>query len=180
MDPLSWTLTNADVTLPENGVMGYVILLIGLIAVNAYFAASELAIVSLNDAKLEKMAQEGNRKAKTLFAMTSQPTTFLSTIQIGVTLSGFLSSAVAADTFADYIVYLFRNLSVDLSIVRIISIFVITLLLSFVTLVFGELLPKRIAIRDPEKVAFAVCGSLKFFYSLFKPLVGWYPRPLTP
>ena len=105
MDPLSWTLTNADVTLPENGVMGYVILLIGLIAVNAYFAASELAIVSLNDAKLEKMAQEGNRKAKTLFAMTSQPTTFLSTIQIGVTLSGFLSSAVAADTFADYIVY---------------------------------------------------------------------------
>ena len=171
MDPLSWTLTNADVTLPENGVMGYVILLIGLIAVNAYFAASELAIVSLNDAKLEKMAQEGNRKAKTLFAMTSQPTTFLSTIQIGVTLSGFLSSAVAADTFADYIVYLFRNLSVDLSIVRIISIFVITLLLSFVTLVFGELLPKRIAIRDPEKVAFAVCGSLKFFYSLFKPLV---------
>ena len=171
MDPLSWTLTNADVTLPENGVMGYVILLIGLIAVNAYFAASELAIVSLNDAKLEKMAQEGNRKAKTLFAMTSQPTTFLSTIQIGVTLSGFLSSAVAADTFADYIVYLFRNLSVDLSIVRIISIFVITLLLSFVTLVFGELLPKRIAIRDPEKVAFAVCGSLKFFYSIFKPLV---------
>ena len=171
MDPLSWTLTNADVTLPENGVMGYVILLIGLIAVNAYFAASELAIVSLNDAKLEKMAQEGNRKAKTLFAMTSQPTTFLSTIQIGVTLSGFLSSAFAADTFADYIVYLFRNLSVDLSIVRIISIFVITLLLSFVTLVFGELLPKRIAIRDPEKVAFAVCGSLKFFYSIFKPLV---------
>lgn len=171
MDPLSWTLTNADVTLPENGVMGYVILLIGLIAVNAYFAASELAIVSLNDAKLEKMAQEGNRKAKILYAMTSQPTTFLSTIQIGVTLSGFLSSAVAADTFADYIVYLFRNLSVDLSIVRIISIFVITLLLSFVTLVFGELLPKRVAIRDPEKVAFAVCGSLKFFYSIFKPLV---------
>ena len=171
MDPLSWTLTNADVTLPDKGVMGYVLLLIGLIAVNAYFAASELAIVSLNDAKLEKMAQEGNRKAKTLFAMTSQPTTFLSTIQIGVTLSGFLSSAVAADTFADYIVYLFRNLSVDLSIVRIISIFVITLLLSFLTLVFGELLPKRIAIRDPEKVAFAVCGSLKFFYSAFKPLV---------
>ena len=171
MDPLSWTLTNADVTLPENGVMGYVILLIGLIAVNAYFAASELAIVSLNDAKLEKMAQEGNRKAKILYAMTTQPTTFLSTIQIGVTLSGFLSSAVAADTFADYIVYLFRNLSVDLSIVRIISIFVITLLLSFVTLVFGELLPKRVAIRDPEKVAFAVCGSLKFFYSIFKPLV---------
>ena len=171
MDPLSWSLTNTEVTLPEEGVMGYIILLIVLIAINAYFAASELAIVSLNDAKLEKMAQEGNRKARILYDMTSKPTTFLSTIQIGVTLSGFLSSAVAADTFADYIVYLFRNLPIDLSVVRIISIFLITLLLSFVTLVFGELLPKRIAIRDPEKVAFGVCGSLKLCYSIFKPIV---------
>lgn len=174
MDPLSWSLlsvSQSNVSLPENGVFGYIVLLLVLILINAYFAASELAIVSLNDAKLEKMAQEGNRKARILFEMTSKPTTFLSTIQIGVTLSGFLSSAVAADTFADYIVYLFRHLSIDLSVVRIISIFVITLLLSFVTLVFGELLPKRIAIKDPEKVAFAVCGSLKFFYSLFKPIV---------
>ncbi|MBR2746147.1 MAG: HlyC/CorC family transporter [Erysipelotrichaceae bacterium] len=174
MDPLSWsllTVSQTNASLPEKGVFGYIVLLLLLILVNAYFAASELAIVSLNDAKLEKMAQEGNRKARSLFEMTSKPTTFLSTIQIGVTLSGFLSSAVAADTFADYIVYLFRNLSIDLSVVRIISIFVITLLLSFVTLVFGELLPKRIAIKDPERVAFAVSGSLKFFYSLFKPIV---------
>ena len=127
MDPLSWsllTVSQTNASLPEKGVFGYIVLLLLLILVNAYFAASELAIVSLNDAKLEKMAQEGNRKARSLFEMTSKPTTFLSTIQIGVTLSGFLSSAVAADTFADYIVYLFRNLSIDLSVVRIISIFV--------------------------------------------------------
>ena len=171
MDPLSWSLTSTEITLPEEGVTGYIILLIVLIAINAYFAASELAIVSLNDAKLEKMAQDGDKKAKILYEMTSRPTTFLSTIQIGVTLSGFLSSAVAADTVADYIVYLFRNLPIDLSVVRIVSIFLISLLLSFVTLVFGELLPKRIAIRDPERVAFSVCGSLRFVYNIFKPIV---------
>ena len=174
MDPLSWTLYNniaTEIEAPQKSIFGYIILLAVLIAINAYFAASELAIVSLNDAKLEKMAQEGDKKAKILANMTSKPTTFLSTIQIGVTLSGFLSSAVAADTFADYIVYWFRNLPIDLSVVRIISIFVITLLLSFVTLVFGELLPKRVAMKNPERVAFAVCGSLRVVYFVLRPIV---------
>ena len=116
-------------------IWGYVILLAVLIFLNAFFAASEIAIVSLNDAKLEKMANEGNKKAKILYNMVSKPTKFLSTIQIGVTLSGFLSSAVAADTFADYIVILFRNVNVSPSTVRLVSIFVITLLLTFITLI---------------------------------------------
>ena len=118
-------------------IWGYVLLLAVLIFLNAFFAASEIAIVSLNDAKLEKMANEGNKKAKILYNMVSKPTKFLSTIQIGVTLSGFLSSAVAADTFADYIVILFRNVNVSPSTVRLVSIFVITLLLTFITLIFG-------------------------------------------
>ena len=175
MDPLSWIFesvsTKTTVSYPDGNIMGYIILLFALIMANAYFAASELAIVSLNDAKLEKMANEGNRKAVLLYNMTKMPTTFLATIQIGVTLSGFLSSAVAADTFADYIVYWLRNVPIESSVIRIISIFVITLLLSFITLVFGELLPKRIAMKDPEKVAFGVVGSLHFIYVLFKPLV---------
>lgn len=175
MDPLSWIFesvsTKTTVSYPDGNIMGYIILLFALIMANAYFAASELAIVSLNDAKLEKMANEGNRKAVLLYNMTKMPTTFLATIQIGVTLSGFLSSAVAADTFADYIVYWLRNVPIESSVIRIISIFVITLLLSFITLVFGELLPKRIAMKDPEKVAFGVVGSLHFIYVIFKPLV---------
>ena len=155
----------------EENVFGYLVLLVILIGLNAFFASSEIAIISLNDAKLEKMAQEGDKKAKILYNMTQKPTTFLSTIQIGVTLSGFLSSAVAADTFADYIVILFRNVNVSPSLVRVISIFVITLLLSFVTLVFGELLPKRIAMKDPEKVAFKSVGAIRFCYTILKPLV---------
>ena len=89
MDPLSWIFesvsTKATVSYPDGNIMGYIILLFALIMANAYFAASELAIVSLNDAKLEKMANEGNRKAVLLYNMTKMPTTFLATIQIGVT-----------------------------------------------------------------------------------------------
>ncbi len=183
MDPLSWNLlflnilnfdAEADVTATaasDTNVLVYIVLLIVLIALNAYFAMSELAVVSLNEARIEKLANEGNKKAKSLLKMTQQPTTFLSTIQIGVTLSGFLSSAVASDTFADYIVVWFANTSIDPSIVRMVSIFVITLLLSFVTLVFGELLPKRIAQKNPEKVAFAVVGGVNFCYTIFRPIV---------
>ncbi len=155
----------------QESLFGYVLLLVVLIALNAFFAGSEIAIVSLNDAKLEKMANEGNKKAKILYGMTEKPTKFLSTIQIGVTLSGFLSSAVAADTFADYIVILFKNVDISPSTVRLVSIFVITLLLTFVTLIFGELLPKRIAMKNPEKVSFIVVGPVNFCYKIFKPLV---------
>jgi len=169
MDPHLFTLVLAGEA--ENNVFTYILLLIILIACNAFFASSELAIVSLNDAKLEKMAEEGNKKAKMLVEMTNKPTTFLSTIQIGVTLSGFLSSAIAADTFADYIVALFTNTNISLELVRMISIVLITILLSFVTLVFGELLPKRIAMKDPEKVAFKVVGPIKTIYIILKPIV---------
>ena len=170
MDPLSWKPVTV-VDYPDGNISGYLLLLAFLIFSNAYFASSELAIVSLNDAKLEKLANEGNRKARLLYNLTRKPTTFLATIQIGVTLSGFLSSAVAADTFADYIVYWLRNSSLDLALLRMISIFVITLLLSFITLVFGELLPKRIAMKNPEKVAFSIAGSLNIIYRIFAPLV---------
>ena len=155
----------------EKDVFGYILLLIVLIGINAFFASSELAVVSLNDAKLEKMANEGNRKAKLIYKMVQKPTAFLSTIQIGVTLAGFLSSAVAADTFADYVVRLFSKTQWPADVVRMVSIFVITLLLSFLTLVFGELLPKRAAMTNPEKVAFAEAGLLDFCYRIFRPLV---------
>ena len=178
MDPLSWTLTNT-VSYPDGNIGGYILLLVVLILINGYFASSELAIVSLNDARIEKMANEGDRKAKMLYQITQKPTTFLATIQIGVTLSGFLSSAVAADTFADYVVYWLRNTPIDLNILRIISIFVITLLLSFITLVFGELLPKRIAMKDPERVAFSVVNSLHFCYVIFRPLVYFVSKTIN-
>ncbi len=149
-----------------------VILLI-LIIGNAYFAASEIAFISLNDAKIEKQAKEGNKKAKQIEKMLKNPSKFLATIQIGITLAGFLSSAFAADTFADYVTpalhALFPILSVE--ILRGISIILITILLSFFTLVLGELVPKRLAMKYDEKIAFGTIGMIRFISVLTAPFV---------
>jgi len=163
----------------QSGPWGYIFLLIILIGINAFFAASELAVVSLNDAKLEKMAKDGDRKAILLYGMTQKPTTFLATIQIGVTLSGFLASAVAADTFVNMLINWLvpLNLSwISESWLRPVSIVVITLLLTFLTLIFGELVPKRAAMRDSEKVAFACADPLHWTYVALKPLVWLVSR----
>lgn len=156
----------------SGNVFGYILLLIVLIALNAFFAMSELAIVSLNDNKIRKMALEGDKKAGKLLRLIDNPTSFLSTIQLGVTLSGFLASAVAADTFAEMLVQsLGPHLPISPGVLRVISLVVITLLLSFVTLVFGELVPKRVAMQNYEKISFAVAGILNGLMTALKPLV---------
>lgn len=158
--------------MPEGNPLSYVLLLIVLIGCNAFFAMSEIAVISFNDTKLRLLSEEGNKKANILRKLTAEPSKFLATIQVGVTLSGFLASAVAADTFAEYIVYWLRDSAIPVSVVRLVSTIVITLLLSFVTLVFGELVPKRVATSNPEKISFAVAGVLKVVYTCTKPLVA--------
>ncbi len=137
---------------PDGGLWIYIILLLFLILTNAFFAMSELAVISLNDGKLKKMASNGDKKAKMLVKLTEEPSKFLATIQVGVTISGFLASAVAADTFTEYIVDFFRNYNVNPSTVKAISLVVITFLLSYFTLVLGELVPKRLAMQNYEKI----------------------------
>ncbi len=154
------------------GLWIYIILLIFLILINAFFAMSEIAVISFNDNKLKKLATGGDKKAKTLLKMLEEPSKFLATIQVGVTISGFLTSAVAADTFADYIVQFFVNTGISPSTLRAISLVVITLLMSYVSLIFGELVPKRLAMQDPEKVSYSVTKALSILYALLKPIVG--------
>lgn len=158
--------------MPEGSPLSKIILLVVLIALNALFAMSEIAVISFNDNKLKRLAQEGNKKAKTLVKLTQEPSKFLATIQVGVTLSGMLSSAVAADTFTDYIVYWLRNVNIAPSVVRMVSLVVITMILAYVNLVFGELVPKRIAMNNPEKVSFSVSGILKVTSTITKPFVS--------
>ena len=128
-----------------------VVLLLVLILVNAFFAMSEIAIISLNDAKLEKQAQEGNKKAKKLLKLTQNPSNFLSTIQIGVTLAGFLSSASASQSFVDLLSDGLEKISVltkiPASVIDGFSLVVITLVMSYFSLVLGELVPKRVAMK---------------------------------
>ena len=149
-----------------------IFILIILIGLNAFFAASEIAFISLNDAKIEKQAKEGNKKAKQISKMLEAPSKFLSTIQIGITLAGFLSSAFASDAFAYRLAPIFNNLiPLGVGTWQNISIILITIILSFFTIIFGELVPKRFAMKNYEKIAFATIGIIRAISIITAPFV---------
>lgn len=152
-----------------------ILLQVVLIALNAIFACAEIAVISFNDAKLEKMAAEGNKKAGRLVRLTEQPAKFLSIIQVAITLSGFLGSAFAAENFSDHLVGWLVGLGVSIPAATLdtAAVIVITLILSYFTLVFGELVPKRVAMRKAESLALALSGLLSMISRLFAPLV-WF------
>lgn len=144
-----------------------------LILLNAYFAATEIAFISLNDAKIEKQVKDGNKKAKQIQKMLKNPSKFLATIQIGITLAGFLSSAFASDAFAGMLAPVLNEWMPFISIAtwQNISIVIITIILSFFTLVFGELVPKRLAMKYYEKISFATIGVIKGISVVTAPFV---------
>ena len=152
-----------------------IVTLFALILVNAFFSMSEMAIVTLNDNKIDKMASEGNKKAKQIQKLTENTSSFLSTIQIGVTLAGFLTSATAAQSFAEMLANaIAKTAIVEVIPVGIISGFstvVITLVMSYFSLVLGELVPKKIAMNKPEKMAFMAAPILVFVAKVTKPIV---------
>ena len=153
--------------------MTKIILLVVLIALNAFFAAAEIAFISLNDAKIDLQAKEGNKKAKKIKGMLENPSKFLATIQIGVTLAGFLSSAFASEAFASELAPVLHGLipAVSLVVWNSISIVLITIILSYFTLIFGELVPKRVAMKNYEKIAFATIGIIKAISIITAPFV---------
>ena len=154
-------------------MISQIFVLLILILLNAYFAASEIAFISLNDAKIERQAKQGNKKAKQIEKMLKNPSKFLATIQIGITLSGFLSSAFASDAFADILAPSLNNILpvVSVETFKGISIVIITIILSFFTLVFGELVPKRLAMKYYEKIAYASIGIIRFISIIASPFV---------
>lgn len=154
-------------------ILWQIVLQIILIALNAVFACTEIAVISVNDNKLEKMAAEGNKKAVKLFELTKQPARFLATIQVAITLSGFLGSAFAADNFADLLTELLIgiNIPISASTLNSISVIVITLVLSYFTLVFGELVPKRIAMKNAESLALGLSSMISLIAKLCSPIV---------
>ncbi|HIX37400.1 MAG TPA: hemolysin family protein [Candidatus Blautia pullistercoris] len=154
-------------------MIGSIILLIVLIFLNAIFASAEIAVISMNDAKLKKLTEEGNKKAIKLTKLTEQPARFLATIQVVITLAGFLNSAFAADYFADPLVDLFVSLGVPIprSVLSSVSVIIITVILSYFNLVFGELVPKRIAMKKTESLSLALAGPLYTISKIFTPLV---------
>ena len=142
-----------------------------LIFVNAFFAAAEIA---LNDAKIDRQAKEGDKKAKRIKKMIKEPSKFLATIQIGITLAGFLSSAFAADAFASELAPKLNSwIDLGVNAWNTISIVIITIILSYFSLVFGELVPKRMAMKNPEKIAFGTIGIIRFIHIITLPIVNF-------
>ncbi len=152
-----------------------IVILFALIFVNAFFAMSEMAVVTLNDNKIDKMAEQGNKKAKQIKKLTENTSSFLSTIQIGVTLAGFLTSATAAQSFAGMLTNAIAKTPVvdviPLGIISGFSTVLITLIMSYFSLVLGELVPKKVAMNNPEKMSFMAAPILVFVAKVTKPLV---------
>ena len=159
----------------SDSILPQLLLQLVLIAVNALFAATEIAVISLNETKVRRMAEGGDRKAAKMLRMVTEPTGFLSTIQICITLAGFLGSAFAADNFSDKLVNWLINdcevSGVSLSALDTISVIIITLVLSYFTLVLGELVPKRIAMKRPEGIARAVSGLMIGMTTVLRPVI---------
>lgn len=153
---------------PGNVLLELLLILV-LVLINAFFAASEMAIVSLNKTKLNVLAEEGNEKAKLILKLLNEPSRFLSTIQIGITLAGFFASASAATSISDYLSVFLKQFNIPGT--DQISVIFITVLISYVTLVFGELFPKRIALQKSEEISMAVIKPIIFISKLTKPFV---------
>lgn len=156
-----------------DGILLELVILACLILLNAFFAASEIAFISLNDNKLQMQAEEGDGKAKAMLALTREPSRFLATIQIGITLAGFLASALAADRFSETVADWAAHAGVPLPYATLdaIAVIAITLILSYFTLVFGELVPKRLAMQKAETIARLAVRPLSLLAAVTSPFV---------
>ena len=161
--------------MPDDPLFPKLMILLILVLVNAFFAAAEIAVLSLSGARLKKLAGEGDKDAARLLVLTQDPDHFLSAIQIAVTLSGFLSSAFAADSFSDPLVgWIVSDLgftAMSISTLNGVMVVLITVVLSYFSLVLGELVPKRIAMRKPEAVARFTMGAVCAVAAVFRPVI---------
>ena len=161
---------------PAN-VIFKLLLLLALILINAFFAMSEIAIISLNDTKIKKMAEDGDKRAIKVLKLTENPSNFLSTIQLGVTLAGFLTSASAAESFAEPLTNVLAgwfgiaNTSSIYNVLGGVAMVLVTVAISYFSLVLGELAPKRIAMQKCEQISFSVVGILLFIRALTRPFI---------
>jgi len=157
-DPLIWQL----------------LLQIVLILCNAVFACAEIAVISINDARLAMLASDGDKRAKRLVKLTEEPARFLATIQVAITLSGFLGSAFAADNFSERLVSILVSAGVNIPAATLdtVCVILITLILSYFTLVLGELVPKRLAMKHAETLALSMSGFILSISRIFRPIVS--------
>ena len=159
----------------DSPLIGKIILILVLIAIDAFCSCAEIAVISLDASELEKMAEEKNKKAERLLKFLRQPAKFLTMIQAVITLCGFLISAFTADLLALWMTGLVMEQFTHLVSAKVwhnIFLVLITFLLSYVVLVFGILLPKRLAAKRGQKLAFRMSGLLEVFWIVFSPFTA--------
>ena len=154
-------------------MLGLILLQVVLIALNAVFAGTEIAVISVNETKLEKEVENGNKRAGWLLKMTRNSSGFLATIQVAITLSGFLGAAFASDSFAQILSDLLQKTGIGIpdSAMDTISVILVTLIISYFSIVFGEMIPKRIAMKNAERFSLTMAGPITVIAKLFAPLV---------
>lgn len=163
--------------MPDDHIFSKILILVILILINAFFAAAEIAVISLSETKLQKQAEEGDGTAAKLLSLMQSPDHFLSAIQVAITFAGFLSSAFAADSFSDplvdWLVVRVGITAVSPAALNTITVVIITVILSYFSLVLGELVPKRIAMKKTEAVARFTVGTVTAVASVFRPVI-WF------
>lgn len=155
-------------------MIGSIVLIIVFTFLNAVFACAEIAVISMNETKLKHLVENGNKRAKKLAALTEQPSRFLATIQVAITLSGFLNSAFASDNFAGLIAdaLMKTGIPVPRSVLNSVAVLVVTIVLSYISIVLGELVPKRFAMKNSESLSLGLAPTLYGVAKLFSPLVS--------
>ena len=150
-------------------MIGLILLQIALIALNAIFAGTEIAVISVNETKLEKEVESGNKRAGWLLKMVRNSSGFLATIQVAITLSGFLGAAFASDSFAEKLTWLLQKTGIGISesVLNTISVILVTLIISYFSIVFGEMIPKRIAMKNAERFSLTMAGPITVIAKLF-------------
>ena len=143
-------------------MLGSILLIIIFTFLNAVFASAEIAVISMKETRLKHLADGGNKRAKMLSRLVEQPSRFLATIQVSITLSGFLNSAFASDNFAGMIVdaLLAAGVPIPEKTLNSIAVLVVTVILSYISIVLGELVPKRIAMRHSEALSLGLAPTL--------------------
>ncbi|WP_273090144.1 hemolysin family protein [Cryptobacterium curtum] len=145
---------------------------LALILANGYFSAAELAMVSVRKTKLEAALDDGDKRARKALDVAADADNLLATIQVYITLLGFFASAAAATTLSDPFASWMQELGVHAGVALPLATVIITLIVSYITIVVGELFPKRLGLANPEGVSMAMASSFAFFQHLARPLVA--------
>jgi putative hemolysin len=152
------------------GVLQSIAIVLGLIALGGVFAAAEIALISLRESQVKQISVKGKRGAR-VFKLSKNPNRFLAAVQVGITLCGFLSAALGAEQLGKYVIPELEGVGISSQYSEIISLVAITLVIAYISLVFGELVPKRLALYKSESIALATASTLDFVATIFRPII---------